>query len=217
MEIFKIDTQVLTILLFLAPGYLGFRLYLIDQPWSELNPIDIIYGSLIFSTLAFGTYGIFLYLGWRYNQFHLVETLILFSIIYAFIWRRFGHELFHKLLHRLRVTNEDNFSTSWSKIFNNPRVYLSQITVYLKDGSQVRCDDTSHFRIDDFVRIGIYPYYTDATGNIYLICTHYRSPSATRWQVVPEIHINPPWGIKLSFIRSSEITRIEARAISSGT
>jgi len=216
MEILKINMELLSILLFLAPGYLGFRLYQIDQPWSSFNAIDIIYGSLIFSTASYLTYQMLILIGFRDNQFLLVESLLLFSPIYGLSWRIFGHEYLHKALRHLRITNEDNTDTAWTRIFNNPQIYLSQIIVHMKDGSQMWCDDTKVYHRQDFDRLGVHPYYSDPAGNIYVICTHYRAASTTEWEEISELYCPPPWGIKLSLIPASEIARIEARVTESG-
>ncbi|SRR6266851_6563558 len=216
MEVLKINTELLSILLFLAPGYLGFRLYQIDQPWRKLNTIDVIYGSLIFSTLAYGTYLLLLSIGWADSPARRVGSLLLFSFLYALIWRRFGHAPFHKALHWLGITNEDNSSTAWSQIFNNPKIYLSQIIIHLKDGSQVQCDHTHFYHLDDLKRVGVHPYYSDAAGNLYLVCTHRRATPDAEWEEIPDIHCPAPWGIKLSFVPTGEIVRIEARATESG-
>jgi len=216
MDIFKLNPELLGILLFLAPGYLGFRLYQIDRAWSSLNTIDVIYGSLIFSTVAYGTYLFLVTLGWTDEPVRRVASLILFAVLYALLWRRFGHDLFHKGLHALGITNEDNRDTAWTRLFNNPQVYLSQITVYLKNGEQVRCEDTKLYHLDNFNRVGIHPYYADPAGNLYLICTHHRSAATDDWIEVEEIHCLSPWGIKLSLIPASEIVRVEARATESG-
>lgn len=217
MDIFKLNPELLGILLFLAPGYLGFRLYQIDTAWSSLNAIDVIYGSLIFSTVAYATYLFLVALGWTDQPERRIGSLILFAIVYGFLWRRFGHDLFHKGLRALGVTNEDNRDTAWTRLFNNPKVYLSQIIVHLKGGGQVWCEDTKVYDLANFNRIGIHPYYADPAGNLYLICTHHRPTTTDDWIEVEEVHCPSPWGIKLSLIPASEIARVEARATESGS
>ena len=216
MDLFKLTPDLLKTLLFLAPGYLGFRLYRIDQSWNDLNPIHIIYGSLIFSALGYATYYGLIALGVPDNPFWFVIAIGFFAVLYAFFWRVVGHKALHRLLQKMGVTNEDNSGTPWSLIFNNPKVFLSQITVHLKDGSAVKSEDTKEYNFRELTRLGIHPYYADTAGDLYLVCTHYRPPETTEWEEVPEIHCTPPWGIKLSFIPHGEITRIEARATQSG-
>lgn len=213
MDIFKLNPELVGILLFLAPGYLGFRLYQIDRGWSDLNAIDVIYGSLIFSTVAYATYLGMVAVGWGDYPARRVISLILFAVIYAFLWRRFGHDLFHQGLHALGVTNEDNKSTTWTQIFNNPKIYLTQITVEMKGGSQIWCENTLQFRRDEFRRVGIHPYYSDADGNLYLISTHSRSAQSGEWEPAPDVVSD--WGVNLVFVPASEIARIDVRAIRS--
>lgn len=215
MEALKLNAEVLGILLFLAPGYLGFRLYQIDRPWSTLNAIDVIYGSLIFSTVAYGTYLGLVAFGWADEPGRRVASPILFAVVYGLLWRRFGHELFHKGLHAFGITNEDNKSTTWTQIFNNPKIYLSQVTVETKSGSQIWCDNTLQFERDEFRRVGIHPYYSDADGNLYVISTHRRASQDKEWEPVPDLIVPAPWGINLVFIPASEIARIDVRATES--
>lgn len=216
MDLFKLNPELLGILMFLAPGYLGFRLYQIDQPWGTLNAIDVIYGSLLFSTVAYGSYLLLVHAGWADIPSRRIACLVVFSLLFGFIWRRFGHRYFHKLAHWLKVTNEDNSFTAWSLIFNNPNVYLSQILVELKDGQQLWCNNTLPFINDKLRASGVHPYYSDAVGNLYIISTHRRLKATDEWEELPDVSWPAPWGVNVSFIPASQIARIDVRATESG-
>ena len=111
------------------------------------------------------------------------------------------------------MTNEDNNATPWMQLFNNPKICLSQINVYLKDGSALSCDETKYFNTKELRNAGIFSHYTCADGDIYLIANRFKAKDATDWEEIPDIHVAPPWGIKIQWIPAKEIARVEARAI----
>lgn len=211
MEAFKLNSDVIAAMLFLAPGYAAFRLYFIDRPWNALNPIHIIYGSLIFSTAAFFSYSCIISFGVPDSSSLFVLSTVGFSLVYAIVWRRWGHDTLHNICGTLLKTNEDNSATPWTLIFNNRSLFVTQIVVHLKDGTSLQCDDTAHFYKDNLINLDVFPYYASTEGDIYLIATHHRRSRELEWQPVPEVHILPPWGIKMSFVPAREISRVEAR------
>ena len=206
-----ISFATLEVLLFLAPGFLGFRLYMIDSDWSDIRHLDIIYGSLIFSTLGYSCYVAFVavfginHLGWF--------TGIAFSsaILAALLWRRYGHGILHRLLHWLGITNEDNRGDVWQKIFNDPRIYVTQITAYLKNGEAIECDETKAFDRPGLRAKGIFPYYAHRGGEICFVPNRRKPSSDANWEDVKDVEAPADWGLRMVYLNPDEVQRLELR------
>ncbi len=206
-------------MLFLAPGFLGFRLYMIDVNWREVRYLDIIYGSLVFSAIGYGTYLIVDSIGEPSGLLLFVVVTFLSSIVSALVWKRYGHGLLHKLLNKLGITNEDNLGDGWQRIFNNPRIYVTQITAYLKNGEAIQCDDTAAFDRPDLRAKGIFSYYTHREGQICFIPNRRKRSPESDWVAMKDVDATAGWGLRMVYLNPDEIQRLELRitAIDSST
>lgn len=214
MDLTRLTNESFAIFLFLAPGYLGFRVYLIDKPWNALNAVHIFYGSLVFSTLAYTTiYSLPVRAAWRLSWTGLSVSTTVLAVFYGIVWRLIGHPLLHAGLKSLGITTEDNAFTPWTAIFNNTRIHLTQMIVHLKDGRSVQLDDAGAYHIPHLMRARIFPYYSSADGDLSMVVTQTRESNTTDWIEVPSVFIEHPWGLKLSFIPHTEITQVEVRVI----
>ena len=202
----NLSNEALSILVSLAPGYLGFRLYLIDSDWSSVRTPDILYGSLFFAILQRST--------WVPDTFvFLFITSTLASLSAAVLWKKFGHPKFHALMYKLKVTNEDNEGDVWKSIFSNPKCSVTDIVVYLTDGSQVMCNDLYPFfgvEYSTYRDAGVYPFYTDRRGNISLPVTHYRATPDQEWVKNEQINLQDR-GSEWTFVPAGCIVRMDIR------
>lgn len=219
MDLVKLTNDGFYILLFLCPGYLGFRMYFIDKPWNSLNPLHVFYGSLVFSIFAYIIFGFVVYgINIAFpsikvdGSFAYALLATPFAIALGLLWRCYGHGWFHSKLIKMKVTNEDNNSTPWMQLFNNPKIALTQITVHLKDGSALRCDDTAFFDTEELRKAGVFSHYTCAEGDIYMVANQCRGKDETEWREIEDIHMDARWGLKIHWISAKEIARVEARA-----
>ena len=214
-----IASESFKIFVFLAPGYLGLRIYLIDKPWNELDAIHIFYGSLVFSVLSYGTYFFLVQEVPVLKEFLLNAPWVfavgatLFALLYALIWRCLGHPFLHQILKFINVTTEDNTFTPWTVIFNNTSINLTQITVHLKDGRSLQLDEAGKYYIPALNKAAVYPYYTSKDGDITMVVTQTRESESAEWTAVPDIYVAAPWGLKLSYIPREEISRVDVRVI----
>lgn len=220
MDILNINNQMFYILLFLCPGFLSMRIYFIDKTWNEMSFVNVFYGSLIFSMFSYVVVGVvYNFIGMEYTgvfkdgPFAFAATAIPVAVLLGLVWRCCGHPWLHGLLNWLKVTNEDNKSTPWMGVFNNPKLHISQITVHLKDGSALRCDETKFYDNKKLRDVGIYSHYASAGGDICFIATHYMKANSKEWSKISQINVEPPWGIKMQWIPAREIARVEARAV----
>lgn len=206
-----LSVDTLEILLFLAPGFLGFRLYMIDADWRETRHLDIIYGSLVFSAIGYGCYAV-LAIGFNLNHLAWLITISFPSaVVAALVWKRYGHGSLHGLLHRLRLTNEDNLGDVWQKIFNDPRIYVTQITAYLKNGEAIECDETKAFDRPGLRANGIFPYYAHRDGEICFVPNRRKRSPDSDWEDVKDVEAAADWGLRMVYLNPDELQRLELR------
>ncbi|WP_420345391.1 hypothetical protein [Pelagibius sp.] len=206
-----VSVDALRVLLLLAPGFVGFRLYMIDSSWGDIRQLDIIYGSLVFSAIGYGFYLLFSYIIGFDSIIWMIIISFISAIISALTWRLHGHTLLHRLLHRLQVTNEDNLGDVWQKIFNDPRIYVTQITAYLKSGEAIQCDNTADFDRPELRSKGIFPYYTHREGQICFVPNLRKRCPNSEWEAVEDVEATAGWGVRMIYIRPDELQRLEVR------
>jgi len=207
----EFSTDAIQVLVYLAPGYLAYRIYKIDSPWSAIPTISIAYGSLAFSAVGY-------MLGAFTSKFLSEHAIVVSSNLLSFffaigaglLWRVFGHPWFHWLLRKAHISNEDNRGDVWQKVFNDPRLFLSQIRVYLKTGEAFACDDTHSLGTPERERIGIYPYYAHDDRQIGFIPTHTKKPGDTEWRDAKDIDA-PGWGVRFVIFNPEEIQYMDVR------
>ena len=207
----SISAEAIKILGFLAPGYLAFRLYKIDSDWNTIRQIDTVYGSLIFSFFGYGGYLLVEHCGGLQSKGWFVPLVLVFSIAAGLIWRHFGHPAIHKLLYFIGITNEDNKGNVWQKIFNDPRIYVTQITAYLKNGEAIQCDDTAHFDTPERRQKGIFPYYTHRDGQISFIPNLRKEANSNCWTEISDVEVDSDWGVRMVYITPEQLQRLELR------
>jgi hypothetical protein len=206
-----ISQETIRLLVFLAPGFLAFRVYMIDADWSGVRQLDIIYGSLVFSALS---YACFLLIAWGTGFSGMLSFIgITFgaAIILSLLWKRFGHPKFHVLLKKLGMTNEDNQGDVWQKIFNDPRIYVTQITAYLKNGEVIMCDGTASFDRPELRAKGIFPYYSHRDGQLCFVPNQRKRSAEADWKPVEDVEADANWGLRMVYVAPSELQRLELR------
>lgn len=210
-----LSVDTIKILLFLAPGFLAFRLYMIDSVWREIRHLDVVYGSLVFSTLGYSCYLAFAFFTGLEGPLWLVAVALFSSVALAVIWRKYGHPIVHGLLSRMGITNEDNLGDVWQKIFNDPRIYVTQITAYLKNGEAIDCDETEAFDRQDLRGKGIFSYYAHRDRQLCFVPTARRRSADAEWEPVEDVEAEG-WGVRMVYINPDELQRLEVRVAPSG-
>lgn len=203
------------ILLALAPGFLAFRIAMIDAEWSQLRTLDVFYGSLSFSVFSYAAWEIIvIYTGWTGTLSFLV-TILFVSLAAGVAWKRWGWVWVYALLRKWKITNQDHRGNVWQKIFNDPNVYVTQINAYLKDGSAIGCDDIRAFDRAEWRKQGIFPYYPHKEGQIAFIPNRRLNQATMKWENLEDIEAEG-WGVRTVYINPSELERLELRLAGSG-
>ena len=206
-----VSVDTLIILLLLAPGFLGYRLYKIDSEWRQVRHLDIVYGSLIFSAIGYSVHLIFATIFDLTNPVWLITIAFVSAAITALLWKRYGHGALHRLLNRLGMTNEDNLGDVWQKIFNDPKIYVTQISAYLKSGEAVQCDDTKYYDRPELRAKGIYSYYTHGDREICFVFNRRKRAPDSEWEEVKDVEGDTDWGLRVVYLNADELQRLELR------
>lgn len=84
-----LSQETIRLLVFLAPGFLAFRIYLIDADWGSVPQLDIIYGSLVFSALS---YACFLLFDWG-TGYNSMLSFVAVTLVQRLLFLYFGRDL----------------------------------------------------------------------------------------------------------------------------
>lgn len=205
----ELSTEALDIMLWLAPGFLAFRVYKIDADWQSIQQIDVVYGSLIFSVLGYGALYPFRGLIASHGATWLILASLPSAIPIALIWRMVGHPVFHRFMQAIGTTNEDNRGDVWQRIFNEPQIYVTQIFAYMKNGEGIGCNDTSVYDTQARRKKGVYPYYTHKDKQICFVPN--RRLVDGKWTDIEEVELDSRWGIRMVYVSPDELQRLEVR------
>lgn len=187
----------------LVSGYLGYSIAYAGYRDKERKD------QLFYGILAFGIFG---YIFWdatrqSYDSF-LVPGLgaLLISVVAAIFWRKYGRYWFNHLMHKAAISNEDGIDTTWNRILQDTRICPTQIDVYLKDGSVLRCDE-----VEKFIDAPIPLFYADAEGNLALYIT--RNKPAGGETVDVEGVRDSGWGDRITYLPKDQISRVSIRFV----
>src|ERR1700730_103825 len=190
---FKPDLMTLpwATLLALASGYAGY--YVANVGIREHHkPIDV-----IFSTLVFGFISVFIY-----NVCRVVfEISLVWSSAITFAsamlaggaWSLIGRRSLEHLMRKSRVSYSDDLPSAWVALFGT-KVAATQISVKLKDGSWLMCNDLSRFASSPNG-----PCVLGAKGDILMYVTHTQSDIGVAFFPATD-PIDADWGHEITYI-----------------
>src|ERR1700693_3496856 len=141
---FKPDLMTLpwATLLTLASGYAGYYVANVGIR-DHHKPIDV-----IFSTVVFGFISAFAYNVCRvFFEISLVWSsgiAFVFAMLVGASWSLIGRRYFEGLLRKSRISHSDDLPSAWIALFG-AKIAATQLSVKLKDGSWLMCDDLAKF------------------------------------------------------------------------
>jgi hypothetical protein len=189
-------------LLALASGYAGYFVANVGIR-DHHKPIDV-----IFSTLVFGFIATFAYNICRV----LFEISLVWSSVFAFsfallagaAWSLIGRSSLEKLLRKSRVSHSDDLPSAWIALFGT-RLVATQLSVKLKDGSWLMCDDLSKFSASPNG-----PCVLGAKGDVLMYVTHKMSDIGVAY-FPTTLPIDDWWGHEITYVPADQIARIDLR------
>jgi hypothetical protein len=197
---------------------------LLNLPWSALLTLASGYAAyfvantglrdhhkaidVAFSTLVFGFFGAFAYefmlrvLAWSLLPSSVVAFF--FAVIFGGLWRKFGRKLLSSTLRLTDVSHSDDLQSAWRSLFDITSVHATQLSVQLKNGTWLQCDDLARF-----ASAPNGPCVLGASGDILMYVTDSRQPGEVA--IVNDAVEFTGWGQEVTYIPASEIARVDLR------
>lgn len=196
-----------TVQIALASGYAAY-IIAFRGIRSHHSTQDTIFSVLIFSLIASGT------LWLLKDTSPVLGSVLAFMccIIVAAVWRSLGAPAGNWTLRKLKVTWADDTPSAWARLQENRSIRVSQIAVWLNDGSRLICEDVSLFSGFPYA-----PYVLGTNGDILLYVTHVRpkqsdDPNAERpaSKAQPTL-LDSTFGALVTYVPVAKIERVTIR------
>lgn len=162
--------------------------------------------DITFSTLVYGFFGTAAYLCiLALNLPMWLATIFAFlgAMISAGIWAAKLRSLFTKLLRKAGVSHSDDLPSALSSMFSDRTSHATQLSVRLTNGVWLMCNDLALFKDAPNG-----PCVIGASGDILMYVTHHRDSDGD----YEPCDVNmADWGMELTYIPASQITRIDLR------
>lgn len=128
---------------------------------------------------------------------------VLAVVLIAGLWRTIGRSIFYSIMRKCKVSYTDAHVTVLSNLFDYTGACATQLTVYLKSGNVLMCDDLSSFSEKPFgtFKLGI-------DGDVLMYVTDIQSNGI--WKNVKGV-ISDTWGSEITYVPTREIERISIR------
>jgi hypothetical protein len=187
----------------LATGYIGYSIA--QSGFRDKERKD----ELFYGILVYGLFGYIIYdLAKPHYQYFIIPSILgaTFTAIVALLWRKYLRDFWNNLLHSSSFSNEDNIKGVWPGLTQNTKVAPTQITVLLKNGTSLECNDVQSFSNAPFPR-----YYADNDGNIAIYVSRKIFSDGTHKDMT---HVRDDnWGDRITYIPKYEIASIGIRFI----
>jgi hypothetical protein len=189
----------------------GYAAYIVSYRGirSHHSAQDTLFLSLVFSLVATGTL-------WLCRDLPppLAGTWALITSLAAgLFWRRHGMQLLTETLRGPNTTWADDTPSAWVRLQENREFPVSQISVLLKDGTWLNCDETSKFNDAPYG-----PCVLGTNGDILIYLTS-TTPKVVGTEAVKDkvlkTVLHEQYGARLTYVPSGEIARVNIRLMPS--
>lgn len=168
---------------------------------------DTAFSVLVFSLITSGV------LWLMREQSPVFGSMVAFtlSIAAAALWRSLGGPVLTWILRKLKVTWADDTPSAWARLQENRSIRVSQIAVWLNDGSRLICEDASLF-----AGLPYAPYVLGTNGDVLLYVTHVRPARAVgeggKMALTPQTTtLDATRGVRVTYVPSTQIARVTIR------
>lgn len=132
----------------------------------------------------------------------------LLSVTAGVLWRRRGMRILSNLLRAPNTTWSDDTPSAWARLQDNHEFPLSQLSVLLKDGTWLHCNQTSTFNDAPYS-----PAVLGTSGDVLMYLTSIKPKGAYEREQRTTLDAN--FGARLTYVPASEIARINVRLMPS--
>jgi hypothetical protein len=189
-------------LLTLASGYAGY--YVANVGIREHHkPIDVIFATLVFGFISACAYNVCreifeIRLAWS------SAIAFVFAMVVGALWSWGGRSAVERLLRKSRVSHSDDLPSAWVALFG-VKIAATQLSVKLKDGSWLMCDDLTKFSSSPNG-----PCVLGAKGDILMYVTHKQTDIGIAF--FPTTYpVDAEWGHEITYIPADQVARVDLR------
>lgn len=190
------------LLLTVATGYAGYFVSNVGSR-SHHKAIDV-----TFSTVVYGFFGTAAYLrliGLDRPVWIAVLGAFTCSMVAGGLWSGILRDQFTKLLRRLKVSHNDDLPSALASMFADKHTVATQLSVRLQNGTWLMCDDLDKFRDAPGG-----PCVLGPAGDVLMYVTHHRDAGGEYEACEVDV---AGWGMELTYLPASQITRIDLRKL----
>lgn len=197
---------------------------LLDLPWATLITLACGYMAyfianvgkrdhhktidVVFSVLVFGFPSAALY-RWLTTGFHWREdgsavAAVALALGIGAMWSWMGRDLAAIAVRKTNISHSNDYPAAWSEIGAlRGKVNCTQLSVFLKDGTSLHCDDLSLF--NDHPNG---PFVLGASGDVLMYVT--RTKKSGKSAEMDPLH---SWGALVTYVPADEVARIQIRRL----
>lgn len=132
----------------------------------------------------------------------------LLSVAVGVLWRRRGMQILTDMLRGPNTTWSDDTPSAWARLQENREFPLSQVSVLLKDGTWLYCNQTAAFNDAPYS-----PGVLGMSGDVLMYLTSIKPKESEERPQVTTLDAN--YGARLTYIPASEIARVNVRLMPS--
>lgn len=193
-------------LLTLAAGYMGYFVAHVGIR-DHHKTVDVTFNTLVYGFCAAFSYQLMRYAGMSI----LVASggAAVTAIVLGALWRACLRPIFYNIMQNTNVSYADDIPTAWLNLFSTTNVVATQLTVRLKDGRTLMCDDLHRFKDEPngAFRFG-------SNGDILMYVTHQKVGFA--WSSMNDVFWDE-WGSEITYVPASEIAQVNFRRTKKGS
>lgn len=184
----------------------GYAAYIISYRGVRVHHTasDTVFFSMVFSLIASAE----LWLTRSFSPIVGGTSAFLLTVAVGLLWRRIGMQLLTAMLRGANTTWSDDTPSAWARLQENREYPLSQISVLLKDGTWLHCNETAAFNASPYA-----PAILGTTGDVLMYLTSIKAKDGE--ERLQTTTLDPNFGARLTYIPASEIARINVRLMPS--
>lgn len=165
---------------------------------------DTIFLTVVFSLVASAA----LWIARSLSPLAAGASAFALTVVAGLLWRRRGMQFLTALLRGRNTTWSDDTPSAWARLQENREHPLSQISVLLKDGTWLHCNQTATFNDAPYA-----PCILGTNGDVLMYLTSVKPKEGDERQQTTTL--DPNFGARLTYVPSAEIARVNVRLLPS--
>lgn len=188
----------------LSCGYIGYFISTVGINDSH-KPTEVTFSTLIFGMFSAMVYHAFVWAG--VDDWTATLPTVLYAVASGAYWRKYARAWMYRFLRKHDISWSDSSSSAWQSMFEQTDFPVTEVLVFLKDGSVLRSLLSA-----DFEQLPNGPLTLGNNGDITLYVTHYRDNNSREWMKYDNV-MDKQSGNLATWIPRDQIVRMDIRRI----